>query len=245
MEFRVLGPVRALKDGQDLALGRRRERLVLGLLLLEHGRLITNDRLADLVWDGDPPVRALDGIKVAVSRLRSCLKNVQEVAIRSQGHGYLIDVEPAAVDAYCFRSEVEQALATADLRVRVEALGRALSRWYGPVLAGVADTALRARIGLSLEHLQLRALSARFDAEMRLDGPHVVIPDLVDLVAAHPLHERFVVLLMRALFDGGQPADALRVYHQLSARVANDLGVDPGPHARDLFAEILQADRGP
>ena len=56
MEFMLLGQVRAEHHGQPVDLGRRQERCLLGLLLIETGRTISADRLADLLWDGAPPV---------------------------------------------------------------------------------------------------------------------------------------------------------------------------------------------
>jgi SARP family transcriptional regulator, regulator of embCAB operon len=55
-EFLVLGPLEVLRDGVPLPVRQRRvERCLLGLLLLETGRLVPKDRLIDLLRDGDPP----------------------------------------------------------------------------------------------------------------------------------------------------------------------------------------------
>jgi DNA-binding SARP family transcriptional activator len=51
MDFLVLGPMAALRAGHGVDLGsRRRERCLLGLLLLEPSRAISIDRLVDLLW---------------------------------------------------------------------------------------------------------------------------------------------------------------------------------------------------
>ena len=56
MDFGVLGPLAAVHGGRTVDLGsRRRERCLLGLLLLEPGRAISIDRLIDLLWEGEPP----------------------------------------------------------------------------------------------------------------------------------------------------------------------------------------------
>ncbi len=242
MEFRVLGPVKVLVDGSELPLGRRRERLLLGLLLLENGRTVPIEQLEDAVWDGNPPRSARSGLGVAVSRLRSSLKTVADGAITSQRYGYRIDVDAVSIDAYRFRVEVDQALSTPDHRSRINILSRALNRWRGPLLADVVGAQLQIAGGTRLEQLRLDAQAARFEAVLAVDDVRRVIPDLVDVVAAHPDHEQFVVLLMRAYFETGQFADAIRAYHRLAGRLADALGVDPGPAARDLLEHVLRAD---
>jgi DNA-binding SARP family transcriptional activator/Tfp pilus assembly protein PilF len=242
MEFRVLGPVRATHGDQEIPLGRRRERLVLGLLVLNHGHLVPAERLADIVWGGDPPDSARTELKVAVSRLRGCFKDTSQVTIHFDRYGYRLDLADATVDAHAFTAEVELALATEDLDARLDLLRRALDRWHGPVLADVADDAVRARIGAELDQLRLRALAARFDAELDRHGPDRVIPELTGAVAADPDDEWLVVVLMRALLAAGQIAEALRAYHRLADHLAEQMGVDPGPEARRLFEEILRAD---
>src|SRR5205085_11898622 len=72
-EFRVLGPVEAVRSGQPLRLGGRRQRWLLALLLVEPGRAISSDRLIDELWQGKPPRGAEGTLRVYVSRLRSAL----------------------------------------------------------------------------------------------------------------------------------------------------------------------------
>ena len=46
-EFRILGPVQAVRDGRELELGGPRRRAVLALLLVAAGRVIPAERLAE------------------------------------------------------------------------------------------------------------------------------------------------------------------------------------------------------
>jgi hypothetical protein len=55
LEFRVLGPVQAVRDGRELALGGPRRRAVLALLLVAGGRVVPAERLADELWQGSTP----------------------------------------------------------------------------------------------------------------------------------------------------------------------------------------------
>jgi DNA-binding SARP family transcriptional activator len=72
MEFRVLGPVEAAVDDRPVEIGRRRERLLLAVLLLDPNRPVSVARLADLLWcDGQNP---RDAVYVSASRLRKRLR---------------------------------------------------------------------------------------------------------------------------------------------------------------------------
>ena len=73
MEFRLLGPVEAWHGGAAVSLGRRRERCLLGILLLQPGLVVRADRLVDLLWDDDPPPTARTSLSANVSRLRTHL----------------------------------------------------------------------------------------------------------------------------------------------------------------------------
>jgi DNA-binding SARP family transcriptional activator len=72
------------------------------------------------------------------------------------------------------------------------------------------------------EGLRLTALEDRFDAEVGLGHG-------VDLVAAHPVRERLVAALMRALVAAGRGSEALLVYQRTREALADALGVDPSP----------------
>src|SRR2546429_7469078 len=73
MEFRLLGPVEAYHEGRQVDLGRRRERCLLAILLLEVNRPVPVDRLIGLLWDGRPPASARGALHTHMSRLRGRL----------------------------------------------------------------------------------------------------------------------------------------------------------------------------
>ena len=56
LAFRVLGPLEATVDGQPVRLTGRRERALLGVLLLNAGTVVSIEQLIDGVW-GDPAPR--------------------------------------------------------------------------------------------------------------------------------------------------------------------------------------------
>ena len=58
VEFRILGPLEAVIDGEQVSLGGRRQRAVLAILLSLANETVPVERLIDGVWDDDPPETA-------------------------------------------------------------------------------------------------------------------------------------------------------------------------------------------
>ena len=72
-------------DDGPLALGGRKQRAVLALLILNANRVVSRDRLVDELWGEEPPATAAATVQVNVSRLRKVLPaNVLET--RSPGY---------------------------------------------------------------------------------------------------------------------------------------------------------------
>ena len=63
VKFRVLGPLEAVAGTRQIELGPPKQRAFLAALLIESGRVVSVDKLADLLWDGNPPDRALVSLR--------------------------------------------------------------------------------------------------------------------------------------------------------------------------------------
>ncbi|MBM2614792.1 tetratricopeptide repeat protein [Actinoplanes sp. LDG1-06] len=245
MDFRLLGPLEVRHDQQPLALGQRRgQRLTLGLLLLEAGRVVPLDRLLDLLWEGHPPHTAAATLQSHVARLRTALDPERDggrgIRLVRRGEGYAAEVEPGRVDAHRFRDLVARAREFADPEARAAALREALALWRGPLLADVASDRLRDRVGAGLEEERLSAWEDWAEAELAAGQHHRTVPELTGLVREHPLRERLTGALMLALHRDGRRSDALDTYHQTARRLRDEYGLDPGAVLRRRHAEILR-----
>ena len=127
LEFGVLGPVVAVRDGRELGLGGPKQRAVLALLLVEAGQVVPAEYLVEVLWRGDPPPGAMKTLRSYVSRLRSLLD--PEAALVARGGGYAITVAPDRVDASRFERLVaagRDALGRGEAAVAAGRFGR---RW--------------------------------------------------------------------------------------------------------------------
>ena len=89
VEFRILGPVQAVRGGRQLGLGGPKRRAVLALLLVAGGRVIPAERLAEELWAGSPPPGAAGTLRSHVSRLRALVG--PDAALVARGGGYALN----------------------------------------------------------------------------------------------------------------------------------------------------------
>ncbi|MFC4066922.1 AfsR/SARP family transcriptional regulator [Actinoplanes subglobosus] len=241
--FQLLGPVRAWRDGRELALGSPQQRTLLAVLLLREGLVATVDELVMALWDTEPPVTAVGMLRTYVSRLRRVLGD--DVDVHTYGPGYLLNTPREQVDVRRFRhltDRARQSVGRGDHLDALRDLRAAVGLHRGTALTGAAGPfAERQR-----HRLDELVVTARLDlhaAGIALGRYEEALPDLAVLAAEHPFWERVHELRMRALFETGRPAEALLQYHALRNRLAETLGIDPGARLQHLYREILLADR--
>ena len=88
MEFRILGPLEVVEDGEPVALGTLKERLVLGVLLLHANEFVSRERLIDDLWGEAPPPTARKAVNVYLSKLRKALSVAGADPITTASGGY-------------------------------------------------------------------------------------------------------------------------------------------------------------
>ncbi|HEX4221309.1 MAG TPA: BTAD domain-containing putative transcriptional regulator, partial [Pseudonocardiaceae bacterium] len=228
VEFGVLGPVEVRIDGESIPVGPRQQ-AILALLLVEANRLVTRDQILDRVWGQKRPARPANAVQTQLTLLRRSLAPVPDTTITWQTGGYRLVVDETAIDLHRFRSLVARARETND----DEHWNAALALWRGEPFAGIdLPWFATTRATLLAEHEA--ATLDHADVLLRLGHHARAIPDLQQRSARRPLDERLAGQLMLALHGAGRTEDALRHYHDLSERLADELGADPGTSLREL-----------
>jgi DNA-binding SARP family transcriptional activator/tetratricopeptide (TPR) repeat protein len=236
----LLGPVELRTDGEPVDAGPPRQRLLLAALAVDAGRPVSVEALIERVWGAQAPERVRESLYVHVSRLR---RLVGPAGLVRRAGGYVLAVEPDAVDLLRFRALVERAglLPRAD-PAAVSLLEQALELWRGEPLAGLSgEWASRVREGCRRE--RLAAVAAWAEATVRTGDAARALRPLTELVAENPLVEPPAAALMRALHASGRTADALACYASARRRLVAELGVEPGSELRAAHQEILGAAR--
>src|SRR4051812_44783098 len=100
MEFRVLGPLEVIDTTGPVALGPRKQRALLALLLLDAGRTVPVDQLLDQLWGEDVPGSAMKMVQGYVSGLRKVLP---EGVLATRPPGYSLAVSAEQSDLGRFR----------------------------------------------------------------------------------------------------------------------------------------------
>ena len=86
MEFRILGPLEVISDGQIVELGGAKQRALLAVLLLNANEVVSLDRLIDALWENDPPENAQNALQVHVFGLRKLIGRERLETVRGAGY---------------------------------------------------------------------------------------------------------------------------------------------------------------
>ncbi|MEU7837340.1 MULTISPECIES: BTAD domain-containing putative transcriptional regulator [unclassified Nonomuraea] len=244
MRFGVLGPLSVWRDdGRPVRVPEVKVRALLADLLAHEGRTVSADRLAEDLWGDSPPGNPVNTLQTKVSQLRRALEQAEpggRELVAFQAPGYVL--RAADVDAARFVALLGRARAATDLQAKAELLTDALALWRGPAYADFRDEEFVRTAATGLEEQRLTALEERAEARLELGGHSLVADELGELVAAHPLRERLRAAHLRALYRSGRQGEALAGYDDLRHRLADELGLDPGPELAALHQAMLRQD---
>jgi len=187
-QFRVLGPVEAVREGTPLPLGGPKQRALLALLLIERDHFISADRLADKLWNGKTPAGAQKSLRSYVTRLRRTLGG--DVPIAGTTEGYALEIPREQVDALRFEAMIragEEALARGAAVRAHERFQEALALWRGRPFGELGDEGLLRVEADRLEELRLFAAERCLEAELQLGRSGELVDELESLVHSTPI----------------------------------------------------------
>ena len=246
LEFRILGPLEVSRDAHSLLLGSPKQRALLAVLLLHANEPLSRDRLVDELWGEAAPATVNAALSGYLTKLRRMLANGDgENVLATRPPGYVLHVEPEALDAAVFERLVEEgraALGRGEATDAAARLGAALALWRGRALADLADEPFAQPEIRRLEALRVAAVEERVDADLALGRHDGLVPELEALIAEQPYRERLRAQLIVALYRSGRQADALAAYGAARRTLVDELGLEPSRRLQELEQAILHQD---
>jgi predicted ATPase/DNA-binding SARP family transcriptional activator len=232
VRIRLLGPVEL-----DVELPGKRERALVAMLALAGGAPLTREELVDGLWGTSPPEDPQTSLDALVSRVRGVLPELQ-----ADDRSVSLEVARPDVDALLLADEVAGARAETDAHRSVSRLESALRLRRGPALTGLLDVPFAPVAAAGLEDLHLGAVEEHVAAQLRLGRAAEQVVRLRGLVTAHPTRQHLWALLMTALYRDYRAEEAVAVYAEARARIAEELGIEPSEALQRLEAAILRND---
>ncbi|GHJ41563.1 BTAD domain-containing putative transcriptional regulator [Streptomyces sp. TS71-3] len=256
LRFAVLGPLRAWHGEIELELGPPKQRSLLALLLIHAGHPVSVHEIVDTLWGQDPPDSAVNVVQRHVGALRRLLepglpaRGASRWLVRGSG-GYRLEVEPDSLDLLRFRALCQDAERSAEAGQpagAAELLIAALDLWRGSTASGIAPEVRSHPAFTAVDREYADAVTAAADHALAA-GPALgarVLAVLRQAAAQHPLDEALQARLVAVLAATGHQVEALDVYRTVGTRLAEDLGLEPGPELRAAQQQVLhQADTAP
>ncbi|WP_433381418.1 BTAD domain-containing putative transcriptional regulator [Actinoplanes sp. CA-142083] len=235
--FTILGPVRARRGTAELDLGGRQQRVLLAFLLARAGSVVSVAELVDAIWGDDPPASAANSIHRAVGALRRIIE--PELPVRAAGDhlvrrnaGYCLRVDVDTLDLARFRA---LALRARQSGGDAEATGfyeSALALWVGPCAAGLEPINRTHPLFVALEAELSQVARDAADASLRAGAAARLLPHLLRIAGWRPLDQALHARIVLALAADGRTAEALDAFREIRRRLADEVGLDPGPELR-------------
>ncbi|MFF4708046.1 AfsR/SARP family transcriptional regulator [Streptomyces sp. NPDC001288] len=255
MRFQILGPVRLWRGSTDVRLGPPKQRALLALLLAHAGQPVPLHEIVDALWHADPPATAANVVHRHVAALRRLLEpelvsgTASGRLVRASG-GYALQVTGDELDLLRFRAlceDARDAARRADRARAVESLVEALNLWRGPSASGIPPEvrALPVFTAIDDEHVVAVKEAAGHLPTAGAALTERVLVTLRQAAAHHPFDEALQARLVELLAAAGRQAEALETYRTVRARLAEEIGLDPGPELRAAHRAALDQTRPP
>ncbi|MDA2892132.1 BTAD domain-containing putative transcriptional regulator [Mycolicibacterium sp. BiH015] len=247
LRLQILGPLRLWRGNAELDVGPPQQACVLALLLAREGRPISTGELIDLIWGQDAPASAVNVLHKYIGALRRLLEPTLPVRatgsyLLRRGNGYLLTAGPGTLDLVSFRDFVASAEAALSRRCGESALDdyvAALELWTAPAADGLAQGPAAMGVFAGLNNLFFDTCTAAAELALSLGRPERVLTALQLAAVMAPLHEPLHASLITALGAAGRQGEAIAVFRAVRARLANDLGIDPGRALKAAHQRVL------
>lgn len=249
MNFKVLGSVGLIVEGEIRILHGARQRSLLALLLINVGDVVSKAVIFDELWGSQAPTDADNALQALVMRFRKVLrcsfgKEFAHHCLVTRPDGYAMDVDPSTIDVHLFERLTVEARTrlTAEPYVARELLEQALALWQGPALHGVPSGPICHSAVEQFEEARLVAIEDLIRVKIVINGHSAVISELKNVTSRYPWREELSKLLMMCLYRAGRQAEAIQIYNRVRRQLVEEFGMEPSPSLKQCMSAILQQD---
>lgn len=249
MEVRLLGPLEAWTNGDQLRLGGPKQRIVLAALALRLGQVVPVEELLEAGWGDALPANPANALQHQVAQLRKVIEPDPATPrhLLTVGAGYTLDASTVTSDVDAVEqglAEARQALADGDGLLAMTLVEAVLARWRGPALPEFRYDDFASGAAERLDATRLAAVELQVELAMAAGDHESLLPRLAELTTDHPLVESLWVKRAEALHRSGRQPEAIRVIEE-ARRALIDVGLDLGPTLRALQQAILDDEHRP
>jgi DNA-binding SARP family transcriptional activator len=216
--------------------------MLFAYLVLNRDRPVPRSELVEAVWPGELPRSPADALAALLSKLRTALGNR---FLEGRSELALILPVDADVDVERAMSAVHQAESACSLAdwPRAWNAGLCAQLVARRPLLGDYDAPWIDEWRRTLDDVFVRSLECYVNACLGIGGAETASAERAarTLVEKAPLRESATALLMTALEERGNVAEALVVYDNLRRRLRDELGIAPSEHVQAVHRRLLGA----
>jgi DNA-binding SARP family transcriptional activator len=246
LRLQILGPLRLWRGETELDPGPHQQALLLTVLLARADHPISRIELIDLIWGEGAPASATNVIHKYVGALRRLLEpdlpaRRTGAYVQRRGDGYLFDSRDSGLDLIEFREHAksaQMAVVRHEPQRALDGFVEALALWRGPAGGGLGGIRT-APLFVALNGEFFETCVKATDLAVRLGQPARVLPALYVAASMAPLDENVHAALATGLGAAGNRSEALETLRAIRLRLADELGVDPGPALRAAHQRVL------
>jgi len=236
LRIHLLGPMRATSVlGKDVLPRSRKARAILAFLCITSGKRVARAKIAEILWDRVPTSQARASFRQAFHDLSSCLGSHAGELISGDVHTLQLQQELCWIDALAvLHHESSPGFLFSDL----------VGLCTGELLEDLDGTSASFDQWLSTERTRFSGnIRTRLEKELKdIDRPEVEPSQRAAIarkvIAFDPTYERATRVLMRALVELGDGAEALREYERCKAALKSILEIEPSSETQNLCTEI-------
>jgi DNA-binding SARP family transcriptional activator/Flp pilus assembly protein TadD len=239
VRIHLLGALRAISYlGEDLVPRGRKARAILGYLCLHAGQRVPRAKIAALLWDRVPDHQARASLRQSLRELLLAFGSLADEILETDAEMVRLNqrvcwVDSAAIlagphPANLLRTDLA-ALCEGELLEDLNGISEAFDEWllmerarFATEITGVFDEELH------------QIAKADVPAERRAGLARRII-------ACDPTHEGASRILMTALADLGEKAQALREFERCRVAMRSRLEVEPSAESRALYDRLRSA----